>query len=271
MRTFRKLTAFCALAIFALLTSARVTYADDSPKNVGILCDRLLVSNSTFSDADYSNYFSKEFRDKLPLDQLLAFFSDLHSTVGQCTSYQVSSLAPNKFMVTMTTDQNFEVTLLLVVDPSTGVFTGLLLNGANDPTIRIQNWGDVGAAFQRLDPAGKLSATLMTEDRRVVLNQGSNGIFAIGSTFKLYILGALQKSIAKGQHSWSEMLAIKDEWKSLPSGTMQNLPVGTKVSLLDYATNMISISDNSSRMPGNRLVTGPLLATRVDRSQAFSA
>ena len=70
--------------------------------------------------------------------------------------------------------------------------------------------------------------------------------FPLGSAFKLYVLHALAAQIIAGQHSWTETLSIQDELRSLPSGTMQNDPVGTAWELAHYARQMISISDNTA-------------------------
>lgn len=68
----------------------------------------------------------------------------------------------------------------------------------------------------------------------------------LGSAFKLYVLGALAEAVRTGRATWDEPLAIRDEWKSLPSGTMQNLPAGTTLPLRTFANQMISISDNTA-------------------------
>ncbi|MFI7610948.1 serine hydrolase [Nonomuraea terrae] len=68
----------------------------------------------------------------------------------------------------------------------------------------------------------------------------------IGSAFKLYVLGALAQAVAEGRLSWNEQLAIRDDYKSLPSGTLQNRPAGTMLPLSEDADHMISISDNTA-------------------------
>lgn len=70
--------------------------------------------------------------------------------------------------------------------------------------------------------------------------------FAIGSAFKLYVLGALALAIESGAMTWDDKLAIRDDWKSLPSGEFQNEPAGTEFTLRQFAEKMISISDNTA-------------------------
>lgn len=69
---------------------------------------------------------------------------------------------------------------------------------------------------------------------------------AIGSTFKLYVLGELARSIEEGTNDWETKLELDNSHKSLPGGTMQNEKAGTDFTLQHYAEKMISISDNTA-------------------------
>ncbi len=68
--------------------------------------------------------------------------------------------------------------------------------------------------------------------------------FAIGSTFKLYVLAALAEDVAAGKRSWNEVIPLSQ--RSLPSGMMQDWPQGAPVTLQTLASMMISISDNTA-------------------------
>ncbi|TQS28778.1 serine hydrolase [Microbispora sp. KK1-11] len=67
----------------------------------------------------------------------------------------------------------------------------------------------------------------------------------LGSMFKLYVLGATAEQIKKGRLSWDTPLTIRPELKSLPSGTLQDRPDNSTVSVREAAKLMISISDNT--------------------------
>jgi beta-lactamase class A len=69
---------------------------------------------------------------------------------------------------------------------------------------------------------------------------------AIGSAFKLYVLGELARQVAEGTATWDEEFAIRADWQSLPTGTMQDDPAGTRHTLEAFATGMMSISDNTA-------------------------
>lgn len=107
------------------------------------------------------------------------------------------------------------------------------------------------------DSAGKIAADLaalpgrtsvyyapLAEGAEPILTHNADAQFAIGSTFKLYILSTLARQIAAGEHAWDEVVPL--EVRSLPSGIMQDWPKGAPVTLHTLATLMISISDNTA-------------------------
>jgi beta-lactamase class A len=69
---------------------------------------------------------------------------------------------------------------------------------------------------------------------------------AIGSTFKLYVLGALAQQAAAGRVPWERVVRLEDGLKSLPSGVLQSWPAGTPLTVQTLASEMISISDNTA-------------------------
>ncbi|GIW24186.1 serine hydrolase [Meiothermus sp.] len=89
-------------------------------------------------------------------------------------------------------------------------------------------------------------SVLVLEGSQERLNLNADAVLAVGSAFKLAVLEALRQQIEAGQRRWSDTVPLRPEWKSLPSGTLQNLPDGTPLSLEQYATQMISISDNTA-------------------------
>ena len=68
----------------------------------------------------------------------------------------------------------------------------------------------------------------------------------LASMFKLFVLGALAQQIAAGRVSWNQDLTVTDALKSPGSGSLQNDPDGTRVSVRQTAAIMISISDNTA-------------------------
>ena len=68
--------------------------------------------------------------------------------------------------------------------------------------------------------------------------------FALGSAFKLYVLGAVSEAVAEGRLRWDQIVPIGEP--SFPSGITQSWPEGAPVTVQTLATLMISISDNTA-------------------------
>ncbi|GAA4038065.1 serine hydrolase [Parerythrobacter jejuensis] len=67
---------------------------------------------------------------------------------------------------------------------------------------------------------------------------------ALGSTFKLYVLSALARSIENGERNWNDVVELNV--KSFPSGRLQSWPEGSPLTLQSLASLMISVSDNTA-------------------------
>ncbi|MGI8942792.1 MAG: serine hydrolase [Qipengyuania sp.] len=93
--------------------------------------------------------------------------------------------------------------------------------------------GRKAAYFGRLDGSDPL----------ISINRGEQ--LAIGSTFKLYVLAALDRAVRDGRLRWDETVPL-GRGRSFPSGIMQEWPEGAPVTLHTLATLMISISDNTA-------------------------
>ncbi|MFJ1763652.1 serine hydrolase [Amycolatopsis sp. NPDC088138] len=127
----------------------------------------------------------------------------------------------------------------------TGLIDGLRAT-ADDPVP--SSWPELDAQLAALGGRVSFGASEILPDGRCrdVHGVQDNVQRPLGSAFKLYVLGALGQAVAEHKASWTEQLAIRDDWKSLPSGVLQNQPAGTRLPLSEYADKMISISDNTA-------------------------
>lgn len=109
------------------------------------------------------------------------------------------------------------------------------------------SWENLDRQLGALAPTVEVTAAELVDAQLQPIHAlKSAAPIAIGSVFKLYVLGELGRQIAAGEAAWDEPLAIRDEWKSLPSGGMHDLPAGTEFPLRHYAEQMISVSDNTA-------------------------
>jgi len=90
------------------------------------------------------------------------------------------------------------------------------------------------------------SSLYVTQNDRIRAAYNAELPLAVGSAFKLAVLNALYDQIQTGKHAWSDVVHLQPNWKSLPSGQLQDWPDGTALTLQTLATLMISISDNTA-------------------------
>ncbi|MDL4813705.1 serine hydrolase [Actinomadura opuntiae] len=132
--------------------------------------------------------------------------------------------------------------LVTVATDASGMIIGLYL--AKQPG----TWKDLDAELHRLAPRASYATFEIGAGGRCRVVHGLHASTPrpLGSAFKLYVLGALSDAVARGTVSWNTTMPVKDAWKSLPSGILQDKPAGTTLTLGQYADYMISISDNTA-------------------------
>ena len=92
---------------------------------------------------------------------------------------------------------------------------------------------------------GKVSVAVIADGKPLAGLQADLPL-GVGSAFKLAVLAALNEQIAAGKHRLDEVVALRPAWKSLPSGTLQQWPDGTPLTLATLTNQMISINDNTA-------------------------
>ena len=103
-------------------------------------------------------------------------------------------------------------------------------------------------ALKKLPGTVSFSAWLLGGDKghKVLATLNGKKPLAIGSSFKLYILGALLDDIASGKRTWDEVARLSEEHRSWPSGVLHKWPADSPVTVHTLASQMISISDNTA-------------------------
>lgn len=73
-----------------------------------------------------------------------------------------------------------------------------------------------------------------------------NEVFPSASVFKVFVLAELFRMVDAGRFRLSDRFPLKDEDKSEGSGVLQLLDSGIELTLKDYATLMMILSDNTA-------------------------
>jgi beta-lactamase class A len=177
--------------------------------------------------------------------QLQSILSDFHAKHGRVASVRlVSMTAPfaGEMEFVFAKGSRLGVALALDGKPPHKIVS-LLFRGVRPDNDKIEDVlkelrglpGKTSLAVMRLDPAPKLLWEL-----------NPDAPLAVASAFKLYVLGALAHDVANGKSKWADIVALRDEHLSLPSGLLQAWPKGAPVTLHSLAALMISRSDNTA-------------------------
>lgn len=204
------------------------------------------------STADITAHVSPTVLSQASASQLQTVFKQLASQLGRVT---VTGFAtpPTPTRAVALIDSKAGVKLQIVIavtDSQPYLITDLLFQPAGQkaatPTA-VSSWDEVDRLLMGTAPQVHLLVAEVVKGKLQPIH-GLNEAkpMPLGSAFKLYVLGELAHQIDEGKAHWDDELAIRDDWKSIPSGDMRNEPAGTKFTLQHYAEQMISVSDNTA-------------------------
>ena len=91
-----------------------------------------------------------------------------------------------------------------------------------------------------------LVAQLNDSDFKPLAQHNTDQPLAIGSAFKLYVLAALVSEIETGHRHLDDVVHLTEDARSVPSGLLQDWPIGSPITLHTLASLMISKSDNTA-------------------------
>ncbi|MBD2206125.1 serine hydrolase [Calothrix sp. FACHB-1219] len=190
--------------------------------------ERLLTSEKVQAD-----WFSSEFLAHVPISQIEQIISSLKQGLGdyqkveeQGKNYRVV-FARGYVPTQIGLDSNGKIAMLFFQPP-------------------VANSQDLKEAIAELKTLPGKVGFLVLEGKteRAALNADTP--LAVGSAFKLAVLQALKSQISAKERSWGDVVELKSEWKSLPSGILQTWPDGSLLTLQTLSALMISQSDNTA-------------------------
>jgi beta-lactamase class A len=192
--------------------------------------------------------------------------AQLNAVLAHVTSLRLDSVltSTSEFVALAVTDNGQPQTVSVNVDVH-GLIDGLGLAPAAPPPVFTvpTTWAAVDRQIQQAAPQTRLLVAKVTGGGcQTVHAVDATTPAPLGSAFKLYVLDALARAIAKGTVSWDQRLTLTSQLTSLPSGDLAVEPAGTQVTVLQAAQDMISSSDNTA---------ADLLLTLVGRTAVESA
>ncbi|MGI5491272.1 serine hydrolase [Microtetraspora malaysiensis] len=191
-------------------------------------------------ESELKEHFAAAFLQSVPADQLNQILTSLKGMRLQELTRSESTLLTAVVEVV-----GALIDLSLTTD-GTGLVDGLVFRPHVAPAPK--DWAELDHRLSKLAPQAGFIAAEVTKDGtcRPVHTVAPGTARPLGSMFKLYVLGTVAERIASGAFRWDTQLTIMPELKSLGTGELQNRPDNSKVSVLEAAKLMISISDNTA-------------------------
>ncbi|MBI5362941.1 MAG: serine hydrolase [Planctomycetes bacterium] len=234
--------ALLAIVISALALLAPRARAQDVLETRAKQAAGLIAAEPAWPD----DLFDKAFLKQVPAEQLRAIGKDFFGKTGALVELQLAqrkSEWSGVYDMILAKEQVVPLTIT-VSEKAPHSIIGLYF-GVPAPAMK-----DVAAVVEPLRKLpGKVSFAawrLGGEKPEVLAELAPDEPLAIGSAFKLYVLGALAKEVGEKQRTLADVVTLDTRRRSLPSGQMHAWPIGTPVTLASLASMMISISDNTA-------------------------
>lgn len=191
----------------------------------------------------FADYFDPTFQSALPEAQFKAMTASLIAQYGKPIAVEkLVSTDGRSGSLSLRFEKGVGAVLLDVGADPDGRVIGLRLTGfemAND------SFDTVAAEIAALPGStGFLVAEITGDTVRPLASANPDQQFAVGSTFKLYILDELAAQVAAKKRRWSDVVPMSH--LSFSSMGTANWPKDTPVTLQSLANWMISVSDNSA-------------------------
>lgn len=193
--------------------------------------------------ASYDSFFSPGFRTAVPREKFEPLSTSLREANGPIAGVRITAMA-TPWTGTLEVDYRDAVaTMTMTIDAAAPhQVSGLRVTNVSGREKSIE---EVTAALRALHgTTGFALARLGTGAPELRVQHQADRPFAIGSAFKLIILAELVRATNAGERKWGDMVTL--DGTPLPGGGYFMKPRGTRVSLRELATQMISISDNSA-------------------------
>jgi beta-lactamase class A len=223
------------VAVLALL--AGTALAEESPlqQRAAELCAEI-----SLTPKDPARQFVPAFLAQVPPARLEALLKGLAEKYGRCTSARpVRASGPMAGEIVVVFEKRFEAKAQLVVEPALPYLISTFL--IKPPAPQLQSLDEVLAKLKPLAGTTSLLVTPLDGGKPLVAWNDEQPL-AVGSAFKLYVVAELARSGRKPD----EVVTLRAEQRSLPSGIAHQWPPGAPVTLHTLATLMISLSDNTA-------------------------
>ena len=178
------------------------------------ICDTVL-NEKPF---DYKSYFTPAFINQIPEQYFHSQISELVNAVGACQANAEIDANGNSATYKFVGPSARYVALAFALDAN-GLIDRLHVQDIVFPDVVISSWSAAESYAKSL--SGHASLTIRNFSTGAANDKDGASPQALGSEFKLYVLGAIADQVNRGTWKWDQTFPIRPEWKALPSGVMQ--------------------------------------------------
>ena len=204
------------------------------------------------SPSPKSEWFADSFLSQIPLTQVEQIITEFKTSLG---AYQSVQPDDEGYLVQF---EKGKLSAQISVNEQ-GQITDLLLQPRVAPP----------SAIKQLQALPGQTNLLILEDNTELAAHNGDRPLAVGSTFKLAVLATLREQIEKDDRSWRDVVELRPEDKSFPSGILQTWFDGALLTVQTLATFMISQSDNTATDTLIHLVGREAIEAFAARNQPF--
>lgn len=194
-----------------------------------------LSNPTTLSEADYAAHFAEAFRARVPIAMVR---EQMASLGGSNVLFGLLSPPEERTIRPVIGERDADVWALELVTDAEGRIEALEVEA-------VLTWSAIDAVLAALPHRSRVGLYELRQGGCELIHGFQDEARGpIGSVFKLYILAALSARVRAGEARWDDTLAIDARRQS--TGPYSREPAGTRHTLVEYAENMISISDNTA-------------------------
>jgi beta-lactamase class A len=212
--------------------AASVALAQSQPSTPSAALQRLFSA-----DAVQSDWFAPSLLQQVPLQQAQTTITNIHQVLG--TFQTIQSLPDGSGLLVVFDKGALPVQATL---DNQGRFIAL---GLGPPQFRDAQMGLKTGAAELLSLPG-MSSLLIQQNGKDIVASNTDKPLAVSSAFQLAVIAALRAQVDAGTYSWDHVVALAPDWKTLPSGVLQNWPDAAPLTLATLASLMVSSSDNTA-------------------------
>jgi hypothetical protein len=203
-----------------------------------------LINEGRGSD-QIATRLAEGFLEAVPAEQFLGIAETQLRPLGPFTVEGTVEATDTSTTLALRGRDDVAFSLLIAIEPTAPHrIAGLLVRPA---ALAVASWDELSAKLGSLaSEVGFAAAEVLDGDCRLVHGAEPDRPLALGSAFKLYVLGALADEVSAGRADWNESVELRDELRVHSSAVFLETPAGTEVSLRDLAGPMIAVSDNTA-------------------------